>query len=61
MKRVTCCCGVLLRGNYVHFWNKSSCCCSDNPAFQFGLQAARPLKDHPPNRMDGGIDDINRR
>ena len=24
---------VLLRGNYVHFWNKSSCCCSDNPAF----------------------------
>ena len=24
---------VLLRGNYVHFWNKSSYCCSDNPAF----------------------------
>ena len=24
---------VLLCGNYVHFWNKSSCCCSDNPAF----------------------------
>ena len=24
---------VLLRGNYVHFSNKSSCCCSDNPAF----------------------------
>ena len=31
--RVTCCCGVLLRGSYVHFWNKSSCYCSDNPAF----------------------------
>ena len=24
---------VLLRGHYIHFWNKSSCSCSNNPVF----------------------------
>ena len=51
---VTCCSEVLLRGNYVHFWNKSSCCCSDNPAFSLVcklpvlLKISRVTTDHQP-------------
>ena len=37
--RVTCSFRVFLGGNYIHSWNKSSCCCFDSPAcIQFSCQ-----------------------
>ena len=35
---------TLLVGNYVHLWNKSFCCYSDNPALSLVWKATRPLK-----------------
>ena len=40
--QVTCSFRVFLGGNYIHSWNKSSCCCFDSPAcIQFSCQLSR--------------------